>query len=96
MVSWGSKVRKRFIAGAVCPRCGEMDRMVSYTPEGSQAPVRECVACGFSEQLKVEVNVAVPTRVEPVVGGKASKPKGPAAATEQVIKFMPLPGRKKT
>lgn len=41
-------IRKRFIAGAVCPRCAEMDKVVMYnTPDGDE--VRECVACGFSE-----------------------------------------------
>lgn len=37
--------QRRFIAGAVCPRCGAMDRIVvdSGTDE------RSCVSCGFSE-----------------------------------------------
>ncbi len=38
--------RRRFIAGAVCPRCGAMDRIVVDT----QTDRRECVACGFSEE----------------------------------------------
>ena len=37
--------RRRFIAGAVCPRCGAMDRMVV----DMETQRRECVACGFSE-----------------------------------------------
>ena len=37
--------RKRFIAGAVCPRCAAMDRIVVDLDTDS----RECVACGFSE-----------------------------------------------
>lgn len=88
-------MRKRFIAGAVCPRCGEMDRMVSYTPEGSQAPVRECVACGFSEQLKLDANPAIPTRVDPGTEAAVTSVKPQSVTPEQVIKFMPLPGRKK-
>ncbi len=36
---------RRFIAGAVCPRCGAMDRIVVDT--GTDR--RECVACGFGE-----------------------------------------------
>ena len=39
--------KKRFIAGAVCPSCGEMDRLVMYTLE--QSTYRECVNCGFKE-----------------------------------------------
>ena len=37
--------RRRFIAGAVCPRCGEMDRVVVDLDSDR----RECTACGFSE-----------------------------------------------
>ena len=37
--------RRRFIAGAVCPRCGEMDKIVV----DMDSEQRECVACGFSE-----------------------------------------------
>lgn len=44
---------KRFIAGAVCPRCGEMDRLVSYEEDGKT--LRECVACDFSEALVANV-----------------------------------------
>lgn len=44
---------KRFIAGAVCPRCGEMDRLVSYEEDGKT--LRECVACDFSEALVATV-----------------------------------------
>ncbi|MBS3804409.1 MAG: YheV family putative metal-binding protein [Oleiphilaceae bacterium] len=39
---------KRFIAGAVCPRCAEMDKIMMFTDQAGQA--RECVACGFSDR----------------------------------------------
>lgn len=39
---------RRFIAGAVCPRCAEMDRIVMYSNEKGQ--FRECVACGFADR----------------------------------------------
>lgn len=44
---------KRFIAGAVCPRCGEMDRLVSYEQDGQS--IRECVSCDFLERLVANV-----------------------------------------
>lgn len=44
---------KRFIAGAVCPKCAEMDRLVSYT--NAQGTFKECVACGFFEKQIVQV-----------------------------------------
>ncbi len=38
----------RFIAGAVCPSCGAMDRTVlEQDPEGNER--RRCVSCGFSD-----------------------------------------------
>ncbi len=54
---------KRFIAGAVCPRCAEMDKIVMFTTEDGQ--FRECVACGFADrQGDVEPGVAeLQTRV---------------------------------
>ena len=39
------KQRPRFVAGAVCPNCQEMDRMVI---DGS-TDERRCIACGFVE-----------------------------------------------
>jgi hypothetical protein len=38
--------RRRFIAGAVCPRCARMDKIVVNLDTNQ----RECVACGFSEE----------------------------------------------
>lgn len=38
--------RRRFIAGAVCPRCGDMDKIVV----DAETDRRECIACGFSEE----------------------------------------------
>lgn len=37
--------RRRFIAGAVCPRCGLMDKMVVDVDTDQ----RLCVSCGFCE-----------------------------------------------
>lgn len=44
---------KRFIAGAVCPKCAQMDRLVSYSNE--EGTFKECVACGFMEKQIVQV-----------------------------------------
>ncbi|WP_203299144.1 YheV family putative zinc ribbon protein [Marinobacter sediminum] len=41
---------KRFIAGAVCPRCAEMDKIMMYTTDDDDQ-VRECVACGFTDAV---------------------------------------------
>ncbi len=37
--------RRRFIAGAVCPRCALMDKIVVDLDTDQ----RECIACGFKE-----------------------------------------------
>lgn len=62
---------RRFIAGAVCPRCSVMDRLVMYRDSDGQLR-RECVACGFAE-LMSEPGAAheLPTRVnQPRIGEK--------------------------
>jgi len=43
-------MQRRFIAGAVCPRCAEMDKIVMYDNEAGQR-VRECVNCGYRDAL---------------------------------------------
>jgi uncharacterized metal-binding protein (TIGR02443 family) len=79
-----SKPLKRFIAGAICPRCAEMDKIVMY--EVDEAQFRECVACGFQDkqggegsdnELPTRVNRAQPeaVKVEPVVFFRSSSDK---------------------
>jgi len=45
-------VQKRFIAGAVCPRCAAMDRIRAWEQNGMR--YRDCVDCDFFEQLPIE------------------------------------------
>ena len=65
----GFQNRRRFIAGAVCPRCAAMDKIVVDL----DSDLRECVACGFSEErpqapapqeIKTRVSRASARRVE--------------------------------
>ena len=44
------KVIKRFIAGAVCPRCAEMDKLRMYSNEQGEQQ-RECVRCGYQDVM---------------------------------------------
>ena len=37
--------RRRFIAGAICPGCGQIDKIFVDSEEDQ----RRCVSCGFSE-----------------------------------------------
>ena len=43
---------KRFVAGARCPECKEMDSIVCYYED--EVFVRECVECDFSETISNE------------------------------------------
>ena len=43
-----SKTR-RFLAGAVCPRCAKLDKIVVYNLEGKD--YRECIDCGYKGEM---------------------------------------------
>ena len=57
------KPKGRFIAGVVCPRCSQMDRIVTYVE--NKKPVRECIHCGFKNSLSdlPSINTELSTRV---------------------------------
>ena len=58
----GAVVKKRFIAGAVCPKCAAMDRLVVF--EDTSGSVRECVECGYTDrQSNLESSEELQTRV---------------------------------
>ncbi|MEM9621570.1 MAG: YheV family putative metal-binding protein [Pseudomonadota bacterium] len=59
---------RRFIAGAVCPNCRALDRLVVEVDEsGERLPQRVCVACGFTEELSVS---------DPSIQSAAAVPRG--------------------
>ncbi len=41
---------RRFIAGAICPKCKAMDKIVLHKHGDQQQ--RECIACGFKDDLQ--------------------------------------------
>lgn len=90
------KTSRRFIAGAVCPRCAAMDKLVVDL----ETDQRECVACGFSDARptgpaprepgtrvtrasarRTETAAEVVTLIDASLGHDASGP-GPARARE--------------
>lgn len=82
-------VIKRFIAGAVCPACSEMDTIRTYQDDDGR-PARECVSCGYADTLDERGNAVpreVPTRV--------SKAKPAAEKKVQTVQFFPNPKLKK-
>lgn len=70
---------KRFIAGAVCPRCNAMDVLKSWQADGFQH--RECVGCDFVDAISLETPEELPTRV--------NQTEVDAKDEIQVIKFTP-------
>ncbi len=45
-------VVKRFVAGAVCPRCGQLDCIRMYRDE--EREYRECVRCDFEDSQRLD------------------------------------------
>jgi uncharacterized protein len=64
----------RFIAGAVCPQCRAMDRIVLEQDEGIRR--RRCVACGYSDEMTASGSVEPATRL--------ARPGGPGAPSTPV------------
>jgi len=62
---------RRFIAGAVCPRCARMDKIV-LDPNTDR---RFCVSCGFSEGRPSAAAAAeLPTRVSRAAARRRDTP----------------------
>ena len=53
--------RPRFIAGAICPQCGRMDRLQIHSEDGVR--IRRCVACGYRDGLPVVQTPAPKSRL---------------------------------
>ena len=83
--------KRRFIAGAVCPACSEMDKIQMWDEDG--VPHRECVACGYADTLDARGN-SVPRVLPTRVNVSALKPKA-ADPKVQAVQFFPNPKLKK-
>ena len=77
MDSKSTTTRRRFIAGAVCPRCGAMDKIVVNL----DSDTRECVACGFSDERpgderpgEPDLTQELPTRVSRAASRRVDTP----------------------
>lgn len=76
---------KRFIAGAICPSCKEIDKLVMWSEDN--LPHRECMACGFTDifdEHKEKSN----TPLEP---NTRITPQESSSRKEKVIQFFPNP-----
>jgi hypothetical protein len=72
--------KRRFVAGAVCPRCSAMDTIQVYSENGKD--YRECVSCGYKDEMRFKPQAReLETRV--------NTPEEEKAAQEQVVKILP-------
>ena len=73
--------KRRFMAGAVCPRCSEIDKLVVYNEAGKD--FRECVSCGFKDEMNFKpAKRELETRVNQTEDDKNSG--------VQIINILPL------
>ena len=91
-------VVKRFVAGAVCPRCAEMDKLRTWRDE--QREFRECVSCGYQDAMRLdgakepqELDTRVNRPEQPVDTDSAGRAKI-ASEEVQVVQFVPNPVKK--
>ena len=78
--------RRRFIAGAVCPRCALMDKIVVDLDTDQ----RHCVSCGYSEERPQQAAAAtapepvrdLPTRVNRAAARRVETPAEPITLIE--------------
>ncbi|WP_188751923.1 YheV family putative zinc ribbon protein [Marinobacterium zhoushanense] len=85
---------KRFIAGAVCPRCAQMDAVRMYRDD--EREYRECVKCGFEDSLRLDGrpdHEELETRVNQPRADKAPSASDAERDQVQVINFNPNPGQ---
>ena len=82
-------IKKRFIAGAVCPACEALDTILMWSVD--DVPHRECVTCGYADTLNAQ-GISVPRELGTRVTPAAPKP---AAATSHTVQFFPNPKLKK-
>ena len=76
-------MNKRFIAGAVCPACSLIDKLVAYEQDETQH--RECVRCGYHDTLDDKGRIEeVVTRVNQV------RPGEPVLAFEEQVQVLEL------
>ncbi len=67
-----STSRRRFIAGATCPQCGQVDKVFTQTritkSESSEVSLeyreRGCVACEFLENIEDATSTNLPSDTE--------------------------------
>ena len=66
-------IKRRFIAGAKCPKCEAMDRIVMLTQD--DAEWIECIECGYSENRPTHVDAPEKPNIPNEIGVIQFKPR---------------------
>lgn len=61
-----SKNKKRFIAGATCPKCNELDS-IALTLENAVETLR-CVSCGYTQSQTPKQATSATRQFEQIIG----------------------------
>jgi len=56
---------RRFISGAVCPKCGSQDSIRAERDDENKVMKRDCVECGFEDAIYDSSPAEIQTRVTP-------------------------------
>lgn len=85
-------VVKRFIAGAVCPRCGEMDCIRTFRDEARE--YKECVRCDYEDSMRLDGEPDAPIEELETRVNKENKPELEEGAQPLLFTANPGTGRK--
>lgn len=66
-------IKRRFIAGAKCPRCEAMDRIIMLTTD--DAEWIECIECDYSENRPTKVDEPAEPETPDEIGVIQFKPR---------------------
>lgn len=81
------KAQKRFIAGAVCPKCAAMDKIMMYKNEAGRE-TRECVACDYLDVMKSEEEMLADVKAAELETRVTPEGKAIRDEDEQAIKIF--------
>lgn len=68
-------IKRRFIAGAKCPKCQALDRIVMLT--SGEAEWIECIECGYEENRPTHIEKPESPAVPDEIGVIQFKPRQP-------------------
>ena len=66
-------IKRRFIAGAKCPKCEALDRIVMLSTQTDEWI--ECIECGYSEKRPTHVDIPEEPAVPDEIGVIQFKPR---------------------